>query len=321
MRDNKNAAQDREREMAEMKLIADGLKFPEGPIAMPDGSIILVEIARGTLTRITPDGKKEIVAEPGGGPNGAAIGPDGACYICNNGGFEWHDRDGLLFPGDIAKDYSGGRIERVDLKTGKVEKLYTECNGIPLNGPNDIVFDRDGGFWFTDLGKTRARDWDRAALYYATIDGKHIEEAAFPIVTANGVGLSPDEKTVYVAETHSGRLWGFAVERPGKIKPRDWPSPNGGWVVGNTTGFRNFDSLAVDAAGNICVATLMEGGITVIAPDGSSVEHVPMPDPYTTNICFGGADLKTAYMTHSMYGKLVAAEWPTPGLPLNFLNR
>ena len=109
--------------MADMKLIADGLKFPEGPIAMPDGSILLVEIARGTLTRITPDGKKEVVAEPGGGPNGAAIGPDGACYICNNGGFEWHDRGGLLFPGDIAKDYSGGRIERVDLKTGKVEKI------------------------------------------------------------------------------------------------------------------------------------------------------------------------------------------------------
>ena len=65
--------------MAEMKLIADGLKFPEGPIAMPDGSILLVEIARGTLTRVTPDGKKEVVAEPGGGPNGAAIGPDGAC--------------------------------------------------------------------------------------------------------------------------------------------------------------------------------------------------------------------------------------------------
>ncbi len=180
--------------MAEMKLIADGLKFPEGPIAMPDSSIILVEIARGTLTRITPDGKKEIVAEPGGGPNGAAIGPDGACYICNNGGFEWHDRDGLLFPGDIAKDYSGGRIERVDLKTGKVEKLYTECNGIPLNGPNDIVFDKSGGFWFTDLGKGRGRTQDRGGLYYAKPDGSSIKEVVFPITSPNGVGLSPTRR-------------------------------------------------------------------------------------------------------------------------------
>ncbi len=305
----------------QLTTITDGLRFPEGPIAMPDGSVILVEIAAGRLTRVMPDGKTETIAEPGGGPNGAAIGPDGAVYVCNNGGLKFIEDRGGIRPIGQADDYSGGRIERIDPITGDVRVLYTECGGNRLCGPNDIVFDRDGGFWFTDLGKTRARDWDRAALYYATIDGKHIEEAAFPIVTANGVGLSPDEKTVYVAETHSGRLWGFAVERPGKIKPRDWPSPNGGWVVGNTTGFRNFDSLAVDAAGNICVATLMEGGITVIAPDGSSVEHVPMPDPYTTNICFGGADLKTAYMTHSMYGKLVAAEWPTPGLPLNFLNR
>ena len=105
--------------MAEMKLIADGLKFPEGPIAMPDGSIVLVEIAAGRPTRITPDGKKETIAEPGGGPNGAAIGPDGKCYVCNNGGFDWHDQDGLLIPGDIATDYSGGRIERIDSRPAR----------------------------------------------------------------------------------------------------------------------------------------------------------------------------------------------------------
>ena len=109
-----------------MREIASGLLFPEGPIAMPDGSVILVEIARGTLSRVTPDGKIEVIAETGGGPNGAAIGPDGAVYICNNGGFEWHDVNGLLFAGDIAEDYSGGRIERVDLAAGKVEVLYTE---------------------------------------------------------------------------------------------------------------------------------------------------------------------------------------------------
>ena len=70
-------------------LLADELKFPEGPIAMEDGSVILVEIARGTLTKVTSKGKKEIIADLGGGPNGAAIGPDGFCYVCNNGGFKW----------------------------------------------------------------------------------------------------------------------------------------------------------------------------------------------------------------------------------------
>ena len=81
-----------------------------------------------------------------------------------------------------------------------------------------------------------------------------------------------------------------------------------------------FDSLAVDSAGNICVATLMNGGITVISPDGRNVEHIPMPDHYATNICFGGPDLKTAYITLSMSGRLVAMDWPRPGAKLNYLN-
>ncbi len=109
--------------MLEMEEIASGLKFPEGPIAMDDGSVILVEIERGTLSRVSEDGKVEVIADLGGGPNGAAIGPDGAVYVCNNGGFEWHHRGGLTIPGDIAPDYSGGRIERVDLATGKVDTL------------------------------------------------------------------------------------------------------------------------------------------------------------------------------------------------------
>ncbi len=200
-----------------MREITSGLVFPEGPIAMPDSSVILVEIARGTLTRVTPDGKIEVVAETGGGPNGAAIGPDGAVYICNNGGFEWHDVNGLLFAGDIAEDYSGGRIERVDLATGKVEVLYTEVNGNPLRGPNDIVFDKQGGFWFTDLGKGHGRLKDRGALFYAKIDGSHVEEMVFPVETANGVGLSPDEDYVYVAETQGARLWRWKLDGPGKL--------------------------------------------------------------------------------------------------------
>jgi len=305
------------------RVVATGLRFPEGPIAMPDGSVILVEIERGTLSRVRPGGTVEVVAETGDGPNGAAIGPDGRCYICNNGGFKWHYETGGPGMRSIGQsdDYVSGRIEAVDLKSGAVEVLYTECDGHRLCGPNDIVFDAEGGFYFTDLGKVRERDWDRTGIYYATVDGKHIVEVAHPMVTPNGIGLSPDEKTLYVAETWTGRLWAFDIEAPGKLKKRPWPSPHGGWLVANTTGFRNFDSLAVEADGRICVATLMNGGVTVMTPDGGSVEHVPMPDElYTTNICFGGPELKTAYLTQSWHGTLIAVDWPRPGLPLNFLN-
>ena len=103
------------------RTIARGLRFPEGPIAMPDGSVVLVEIGRGTLTRVRSNGAVEVIAELGGGPNGAAIGPDGKCYVCNNGGFKWIDRNGRLYPSEQPDDYRGGSIQRVDLISGKFE--------------------------------------------------------------------------------------------------------------------------------------------------------------------------------------------------------
>ena len=306
-----------------VRVITTGLRFPEGPIAMPDGSVILVEIERGTLTRCNPDGSTEVVAETGGGPNGAAMGPDGRIYICNNGGFKWfYGEDGGMRSIAQADNYAGGSIQAVDIKTGKVETLYTHCGENQLRGPNDIVFDKQGGMYFTDLGKTRERDWDRTGIYYAKADGSYITEVAYPMITPNGTSLSPDEKTLYVAETWTGRLWAFELEAPGKVKKQPWPIPHGGRLVANTSGFRNFDSLAVEAGGNICIATLFDPGITVMTPDGSSVEHIPMSgDPYVTNICFGGPDLKTAFITQSYYGKLLAVDWPRPGLALNFLNK
>ena len=310
--------------MSDARLISDGLLFPEGPIAMPDGTVILVEIARGTLTRIMPDGRTEVIAKTGGGPNGAAIGPDGACYICNNGGFEW-ERDastGRIRPVRQADDYRTGRIERVDLATGRVERLYDRCGDVRLNGPNDIVFDRSGNMWFTDLGKSRHRDMDRGAVYWARADGSEIREVVQPVTTPNGIGLSPDEKTLYVAETEGARLYAWPITGPGEVAMLPFPeSLNGGRLVTCDGGLRRFDSLALEAGGNICVATLMTGGITVADPAGGTVEFVPLDDPYTTNICFGGPDLTAALVTLSWQGALVEMDWPRPGHPLNFLNR
>jgi len=304
--------------MAELREIASGLQFPEGPIAMPDGSVLLVEIKRGTLSRVSPNGEIAVVAHTGGGPNGAAIGPDGKVYICNNGGFEWHDLGGFTIPGNQPADYIGGRIQRVDLTTGRVEDLYTECDGHPLRGPNDIVFDATGGFWFTDHGKLRERDRDRTGVFYAKTDGSLIREAIFPLDAPNGIGLSPDGQRLYVAETHTGRVWYWNLKGPGEIDSAAAFGPSGGSLLAGLPGFQLFDSLAVDGAGNVCVATLVNGGITVISPDGTSIEHVPTPDPLTTNICFGGPDLRTAYITLSGTGRLVAMEWPRSGLRLNY---
>lgn len=300
------------------ELLASGLGFPEGPVALPDGSVLLVEIEQGQLTRILPDGTKLRVATTGGGPNGAAIGPDGAVYVCNNGGFEWHREQGLLRPGGQPADYAGGSIQRVDLRTGRVETLYTECEGRPLHGPNDLVFDRHGGFYFSCNGKRRAREVDRGGIYYALPDGSAIHEVVFPIPFPNGVGLAPDGSALYVAETETGRLWHYALRAPGQAVLRGYPSPSGGHYVWGSAAYQRLDSLKLEADGRIVVGTLVRGGLSSVRPDGSGEEFVPLPDRSVTNLCFGGDDLRTVYATLSTTGRLVRLRWPRPGLKLHF---
>jgi len=302
--------------------ITKGLRFPEGPVAMPDGSVILVEIERQTLSRVTPDGTIHVIAKLGGGPNGAAMGPGGKIYVTNNGGFEWIERPGRLFPAVQAKGYTGGSIQVVDPGTGKFETLYEACDGRKLRGPNDLVFDRDGGFWFTDLGKTRERDNDRGAVYYAKADGSSIVEAIFPLERPNGIGLSPDERTLYVVETPTARCWAFKLSGPGQIESANGPyRGEKGRVVVGLGGYQMFDSLAVDSEGHVCVATLITGAVSDIWPDGSREDQYTLPDMMVTNVCFGGPGLRTAFATLSMGGTLVSFEWPRPGLPLNYLKR
>ncbi len=300
----------------DIELVCEGLEFPEGPIALPDGDVLLVEIRRGTLSRVKPDGRVVVVAQTGGGPNGAAIGPDGAIYITNNGGsFEWLDQGGLTIPGPCPASHTGGYIQRYDLKTGKLSTLYDSCDGKRLVGPNDIVFDKQGGMWFTDHGTSNDEGRKYGGVYYAKADGSFISRQRGHLISPNGIGLSPDEKVVYVADTMLGRLWAFDVASPGQLGP-----PNGfaaGRVICNLPDYQLLDSLAVEAGGKVCVATIINGGITAFDPNGTT-EHFPFPDLVCTNIVFGGPDMTTAWVTASSTGKLYKAKWPRPGLKLNF---
>ena len=135
----------------------------------------------------------------------------------------------------------------------------------------------------------------------------------------NGVGLSPDEAILYVAEMVTGRLWAFDVVDPGILRrSQSHGAPHGGRFVCGVGGLQKFDSLAVDAGGNICVATLVSGVITVISPSGQVLRQMETGDPMTTNICFGGQDMRAAFITLAGRGELCEVQWPSPGLRLNF---
>jgi gluconolactonase len=263
------------------------------------------------VTAVSPDGTKRVIAAVGGGPNGAALGPDGALYVVNNGGYTWGEVGGLTVPvgadgGTEPEGFEGGWVDRVDLESGRVERVLDAFEGRRFCGPNDIVFDRDGGMWFTDFGKTRARTMDLGAVYYAAADGSGLRLVAGHLIGPNGIGLSPEGDRLYVAETYSGRLLQFAVTGPGEVAGR-------ATVYVSTP--ESFDSLAVEADGTVVVAAV--AGLCVVKPD-RSWEVIGMPDVITTNVCFGGPDLDRAFVTLAGAGRLVELDWPRPGLRLNF---
>ncbi len=306
-------------------LLVDGLLFPEGPLVLPDGSLLVCEIMGERITHVRQraDGswEKEQWASVPGGPNGAALAADGSVYVCNNGGsFTWLERGGLKFPGPLPTTWSGGRIERVDPATRAVTELYrtsiaADGTEVALRGPNDLVLDGHGGMWFTDHGVRTERTGDRTGIHYALLDGSSCREVIFPVSEPNGIGLTSAGDRLWWAETHTGRIFSREITAPGVVGA---PGAFNGLAAG-LSGMRLLDSLAVDADGNACVATLVDSGITVCSVSGETVT-MKLPeefrDPLVTNICFGGHDLRTAYITLSGTGRLVSVPWPVAGAPM-----
>ena len=199
--------------------------------------------------------------------------------------------------------HAAGRWGRASGPERTARGLAGRAEGVRLDAAlRDVLEERLVGGVLADGG-----------LFYARTDGSSVrrwKEGGAP----NGVGLSPDEKTVYYADTGQRRVYGFEIASPGVLTVK--PSLPDGLVVELPAG-NLLDSLAVEAGGKVCVATLLNGGITACDPDGS-FEHYPFPDRMTTNIAFGGGDMKDAYLALSSTGKLGKARWPRPGLKLNF---
>ena len=266
-----------------------------------------------------PDGELRVVADVGGSPNGAAIGPDGRAVVCNNGGVGFvEDDQGHLRPTGNLPDPAW--IDLVDLDTGAVERLVDHWEAKPLRHCNDIVFDGHGGCYVTDSGKTTRDMVERGSIYYVSlVAGTSIRRVAGPLTSPNGIGLSPDGGTLYVSETPTARLWAWDVVEPGVVrKVQSNDVPHGGRFVLGSANYQRFDSLAVTASGRVVVATLTNGGLTEVWPDGSRFVHHPLPDGHVTNVAFGGPELRTAFVTLAGSGRLIALDWHEPGLPLAY---
>ena len=289
----------------EMKTVAEGLHFPDAPVVMKDGSLLFVQIEARQISRITPSGEVKLVAQLNGGPNGLAIGPDKALYIANDGGrFSFAQRQGFNFPGAIPADFEGGMIQRLDLKSGQVTTLYDTCEGKPLIAPDDLVFDHKGGMWISEYGRTRGD----GAIYYARSDGRGIRLVKGGLNAPNGIGLSPDGKQLHVS---TGRqLLTFDVQGPGELGPStSYPDAVHAPLRDRSVA----DSLKVLADNKVCVCTLIVGGISIIDPKGQT-EFIQFDDPMTTNLAFGGADMRDVWVTSSGLGKIRKVRWPYPGL-------
>ncbi len=276
-------------------VVAENLRFPEGPAFDRDGNLYVVEMKGRQVSRIAPDGAVSVFANTGGGPNGSNFGPDGHLYVCNNGGFPGPDKE-------------PGRIERI-APDGAIEVLIREVDGQPLNSPNDVGFDEHGNFYFTDPTWRTTRDSKPpGSIYFHDTEGTtHRLHTGFGF--PNGIGVSPDGKTLIVCESLTYKLHAFDIHEPGVLgEPREFGDLGDG---------AHPDGFAFDADGNVLCCGFESGQIHVFPPTGGAkLTTLDFEDKRVTNVCFGGPDHKSLFVTESRLGRVVRVEWERPGMVL-----
>ncbi|MDW3220902.1 MAG: SMP-30/gluconolactonase/LRE family protein [Acidimicrobiales bacterium] len=287
-----------------VEVVATGFRFPEGPSVAPNGDIVVVELAGGRVSRVTPDGEVSTFAVLGGSPNGSAFGPDGNLYVCNGGG-RWAAETST--GGSVGPADGDSLIQRVT-PDGRATALIAAVGDRPLNAPNDICFDADGGFWFTDPAwPDHTGETPPGTICWSDTDGR-VVDAHTGLEFPNGLGVTPDGATLIVAESRTNRLVAMAILGPGRLgEPRHFADLPGGFP----------DGLCFDAEGNVLCAGHGAGSVVVYpAAGGAAIETITFDDADITNVCFGGPDMTSLFVTESDGGRLVRVEREVPGMVL-----
>ena len=274
-----------------MEVFQSDLGFIEGPVITRDGAVVVTSIDRGLLYRIA-DGRARVLAELGGGPNGATEGPDGVIYVAQNGG-QWPAENRVPAAPGIQAVAPDGTVRVV--------------TGVATS-PNDLAFGPDGRLYFTD--PTRKPERDDGRIYACDIETGEVELLLTCDWYPNGIGFSAEDDKLYVADSRHSRIVRFPLDavRPERMEV----------CCQMTRGLP--DGFAFDRAGRLVIACPGLGGapgnLQVWTPGGALVEEIDLgTSPFYTNLAISAAG--EIYVCDSSAGRLLAGRWPSPGLALH----
>ncbi len=253
---------------AKLEKLSGGFKFTEGPIADADGNVYFTDQPTDRILKWSTDGKLTTFLEPCGRSNGLYIDKDGTLWACAD---------------------EKNELWKINLKTKEKTVVVKDHGGKLLNGPNDIWVRPDGGAYFTDplykrpYWKCGPQEQDKQAVYFLSSEGK-LSRVDGDYKQPNGIIGTPDGKTLYVADIGAAKTYQYDIQPDGTLKNRKEFCAQGS------------DGMTIDAEGNIY---LTGKGVMVFSPAGKKIAQIEVPEPWTANVCFGGKDRKTLFITAS----------------------
>ncbi|MEI6048319.1 MAG: SMP-30/gluconolactonase/LRE family protein [Bacteroidota bacterium] len=253
---------------AQLEKLADGFLFTEGPTSDAKGNVYFTDQPNNRIMVWSNDDKLSTFMQPCGRSNGLAFDKEGYLWACA-------DEKNELW--QIAADKS-------------VKIIPSKYNDKPLNGPNDLWITHNGGVYFTDPYYKRlwwsntSMPQDIQGVYYLSPDHKNIIRVIEDMVQPNGIVGSPDGRTLYVADIGGKKTWSYSINKDGGLSNKTFFCEMGS------------DGMTIDVNGNIY---LTGNGVTIFDKNGNQIGKIAVPESWTANVCFGGKDMKSLFITAS----------------------